>query len=312
VADLFTAPTIEKMAYKISTMKTLGTPNISGISKSSVGGKGLSSPATAAAANAKNLRHRRARRAVDSSALGDGEGYQNSERGGGSRRERGASKKVPSRVGADGSVVGGGVRRNRGASVSGAATGIAAAAKGADRVSPSKREGGKGDLEDGVSTYGSVLGDDIMGIGAYTAVSDGEIDSCDDDNDDRDDAGEYSEDFSGSGGDSNSNSPQGSDASTADTTPEDPFFSWDHAPRLSNTSWGCLTIQALPILVIYPLRRIVIWFLIAIPWVLLMENGWGRLVNVFCFFFIAFFLFCLHCFFLCLFLLFKLCFWCCR
>lgn len=56
----------------------------------------------------------------------------------------------------------------------------------------------------------------------------------------------------------------------------DPLFSWAFAPENSNLSFGCLFVQALPVVLIFPLRRIVIWFLIAVPWVYLMECGWGR------------------------------------
>ena len=61
-----------------------------------------------------------------------------------------------------------------------------------------------------------------------------------------------------------------------DSQSVDPYFSWDFAPSLSSTSFGCLFVQALPVVLIYPLRRIIIWFLIAAPWVYLMKQGWGR------------------------------------
>lgn len=57
----------------------------------------------------------------------------------------------------------------------------------------------------------------------------------------------------------------------------DNFRSWEYSNQnYSNTSWGVLLIQALPMLLLYPIRRITIWFTIAIPWVYLMENGMGR------------------------------------
>jgi acyl-CoA synthetase (AMP-forming)/AMP-acid ligase II/acetyltransferase-like isoleucine patch superfamily enzyme/acyl carrier protein len=54
------------------------------------------------------------------------------------------------------------------------------------------------------------------------------------------------------------------------------FMTWEFAPAHSSTSFGCLFVQALPITVIYPIRRIIIWFLIAAPWVYLMKIGYGR------------------------------------
>lgn len=56
----------------------------------------------------------------------------------------------------------------------------------------------------------------------------------------------------------------------------DPLFSWAFAPEHSNLSVGCLLVQALPVVVIYPIRRIAIWFLVAVPWVYLMKLGWER------------------------------------
>jgi hypothetical protein len=35
-------------------------------------------------------------------------------------------------------------------------------------------------------------------------------------------------------------------------------------------------VQLLPLALVYPVRRIAIWFLIAGPWVALMSRGWGR------------------------------------
>ena len=50
----------------------------------------------------------------------------------------------------------------------------------------------------------------------------------------------------------------------------------DYISPFSNTSLGCLFIQALPLVIVYPIRRIIIWFLIAAPWVWLMGRGIGR------------------------------------
>jgi hypothetical protein len=68
------------------------------------------------------------------------------------------------------------------------------------------------------------------------------------------------------------------------------YMTWEFSPPLSSTSFGCLFIQALPIAVIYPLRRIIIWFLIAGPWVSLMKAGYGRFVSLLAAMFIARFL----------------------
>jgi UDP-2-acetamido-3-amino-2,3-dideoxy-glucuronate N-acetyltransferase len=56
-----------------------------------------------------------------------------------------------------------------------------------------------------------------------------------------------------------------------------PYVRWEHAMMYSNTSLPCLITQLLPILVIFPFRSIIIWFLIAAPWVELMKRGFGRL-----------------------------------
>jgi acyl carrier protein/acetyltransferase-like isoleucine patch superfamily enzyme len=62
-----------------------------------------------------------------------------------------------------------------------------------------------------------------------------------------------------------------------DSTPEHKFQSWEFSNQnYSNTSFLVLLIQALPLLVFYPLRRIIIWFTIAAPWVYMMEKGLGR------------------------------------
>lgn len=58
------------------------------------------------------------------------------------------------------------------------------------------------------------------------------------------------------------------------------FLTWEFSPPYSNTSFWCLFIQAMPIAVIYPLRRIVIWFLIAGPWVMLMKAGYSRFASL--------------------------------
>eukprot|EP01038_Epipyxis_sp_PR26KG_P006462 gene6462-8890_t len=68
---------------------------------------------------------------------------------------------------------------------------------------------------------------------------------------------------------------------------DDHYFSWDYAPSLSNSTFGCLFVQALPIAFLFPIRRIVIWFLIAAPWVFLMKEGFGRFYSLLAAMFIA-------------------------
>lgn len=156
VADLFTAPTIEKMASKVATLKALGTPVISSLHKSRTAEQRESQ---------HGLRHRK-----------------------GTGRERAMSAGTQSKYGSVDSKI--------------------------------QRENG-----------------------------DRRRDNGDDDDD---------------------------DDSTAEAVLQDPYFSWEYAPKLSSTSFGCLFVQSLPILFIFPVRRIIIWFLIAGPWVYLMEHGWGR------------------------------------
>ena len=68
-----------------------------------------------------------------------------------------------------------------------------------------------------------------------------------------------------------------SDVSYNNLTPDNKFQSWEFSNQnYSNTSLLVLFIQAIPLLFLYPLRRIIIWFTIAIPWVYLMELGYGR------------------------------------
>lgn len=47
----------------------------------------------------------------------------------------------------------------------------------------------------------------------------------------------------------------------------DKYATAEYSSPFLNTSFSCLLVQALPIALIYPFRRIIIWFLIAIPWV---------------------------------------------
>lgn len=53
-------------------------------------------------------------------------------------------------------------------------------------------------------------------------------------------------------------------------------FQWENISPYTNNSWSCMIVQAIPLVVIYPIRRIAMWFCIAIPWVYLMGMGWGR------------------------------------
>lgn len=61
-----------------------------------------------------------------------------------------------------------------------------------------------------------------------------------------------------------------------DMGPGSEFASSDHTTFFSNTSFACLLVQALPITLVYPFRRVILWFLIAWPWVEFMKNGFGR------------------------------------
>ena len=63
---------------------------------------------------------------------------------------------------------------------------------------------------------------------------------------------------------------------------KDQFESWEFSMHNSSTSFACLFIQSLPLLVIYPFRAIIIWFLIAAPWVELMRRGYGRFNSLIC------------------------------
>ena len=65
------------------------------------------------------------------------------------------------------------------------------------------------------------------------------------------------------------------------------YMTYEFAPPCSNTSFGCLFTQLLPIALIYPMRRIIIWFLIAGPWVYLMKQGLGRFHALLCAMFTA-------------------------
>jgi acyl carrier protein len=58
------------------------------------------------------------------------------------------------------------------------------------------------------------------------------------------------------------------------------YMTWEFTPLLSSTTFSTLVIQALPITVIYPIRRIIIWFLIATPWVYFMKIGYGRFTSL--------------------------------
>lgn len=51
---------------------------------------------------------------------------------------------------------------------------------------------------------------------------------------------------------------------------------WEYSMKLSSTSWGCLLVQLIPLFFLFPLRRLSMWFLIAGPWVVLMNGGVDR------------------------------------
>jgi aryl carrier-like protein len=185
VADLFTAPTIEKISQKIATLKTLGTPDTSAALKQS-----------SAARQQAILRERGRDRQASS------------DRGKLARRMRSTSDAINEAAGES----------------------TVWLDKGSAKI---------------INTYGSIHED----ASEHESLVDQRLSEARDDS---------------------------TVVSDADPLRDDPFFSWDFAPELSSTSLGCLLVQALPITLIYPLRRIVIWFLIAGPWVLLMKYGWGR------------------------------------
>mmetsp|Transcript_1799 Transcript_1799/g.2830 ORF Transcript_1799/g.2830 Transcript_1799/m.2830 type:complete len:1652 (-) Transcript_1799:132-5087(-) len=55
------------------------------------------------------------------------------------------------------------------------------------------------------------------------------------------------------------------------------YLSWEYSNKnFSNTSWLALLVQVTPMLFIYPFRRIIMWFTIAIPWVYFMQHNMGR------------------------------------
>jgi len=76
----------------------------------------------------------------------------------------------------------------------------------------------------------------------------------------------------------------GSSSASSDRTYNDKnkFESWEFSMHHSNTSFACLLVQSLPLLIIYPFRAIIIWFLIAAPWVELMRRGYGRFNSLIC------------------------------
>lgn len=55
-----------------------------------------------------------------------------------------------------------------------------------------------------------------------------------------------------------------------------------HLSPFSNTSLPCLFVQLLPLAVVFPVRRIAIWFFTAIPWVYFMRHGVGRFKALLC------------------------------
>lgn len=74
---------------------------------------------------------------------------------------------------------------------------------------------------------------------------------------------------------SNANTTSSS-PSTYPESMEDTLVTWYSISPLSNTSWNCLFTQSLPFIIIYPIRRILNWFLIAIPWVYYYKLGYDR------------------------------------
>ena len=79
-------------------------------------------------------------------------------------------------------------------------------------------------------------------------------------------------------GDASPYTSSASSSSSSTTDPEDPHH---HAPYesfspFSNRALTCLFTQALPLLVVFPLRKIAIWFVVAAIWVEGMKRGAGR------------------------------------
>jgi acyl carrier protein len=58
---------------------------------------------------------------------------------------------------------------------------------------------------------------------------------------------------------------------------EDAFDSWEYSNKYSSSGFWPLFIQLLPMILLYPIRRVGIWFLIAWPWTVLMgQYGMDR------------------------------------
>jgi hypothetical protein len=44
------------------------------------------------------------------------------------------------------------------------------------------------------------------------------------------------------------------------------YTTWDSVSSFSSTSWSCLVVQGLPLLLLLPARRLTTWFMVAVPW----------------------------------------------
>lgn len=51
---------------------------------------------------------------------------------------------------------------------------------------------------------------------------------------------------------------------------------WEYSMKCSSTSPVCLIVQLIPFALVFPIRRLSMWFLIATPWVMLMNVGVAR------------------------------------
>ena len=56
----------------------------------------------------------------------------------------------------------------------------------------------------------------------------------------------------------------------------DESSNWEYSMKYSSTSPMCLLVQLLPFVLVFPVRRLTMWFLIAAPWVQLMNLGVDR------------------------------------
>jgi hypothetical protein len=59
------------------------------------------------------------------------------------------------------------------------------------------------------------------------------------------------------------------------STPDEPldqYMTAEYTAPFSNTSFWCLFVQSLPLVVIFPIRHVLIWFFLAALWVTIMTT----------------------------------------